>query len=60
MTAPDESLPNAGTAEPGWETDPEVAEAYAEEVGVDPTPTQIDEYLQLEGEPPLAEQADGG
>ncbi len=58
MTAPDERLPFAGTAEPGWDTDPEVAEAYAEEVGVDPSPAQIDQYLGLEGEPPLAVQAE--
>lgn len=37
--------------------DPEVAEEYAEAVGTDPTPEQIDTYLALEGEPPLAEQA---
>lgn len=53
MTTPDERLPAA-------DHDPERAEAYADEVGTDPTPEQIDEYLALEGEPPLAEQAGDG
>jgi hypothetical protein len=58
VTEPDERLPYAGAAEPGSEHDPEVAEAYAESVGVDPTPEEIDHYLAMEGEPSLAEQAD--
>ncbi len=58
MSEPDERLPAAGTAEPGSPHDPERAEAYAEEVGTDPTPQQIDAYLALEGEPSLAEQAE--
>jgi hypothetical protein len=44
--------------EPGSEHDPERAEAYADTVGADPTQEQIDNYLELEGEPTLAEQAD--
>jgi len=36
--------------------DPEVAEDYAEAVGPDPTPEQIDTYLALEGQPRLADQ----
>jgi len=28
-------------------TDPEEAEEFAEEVGVDPTPQEVDEYLDL-------------
>ena len=39
------------------EHDPEVAEAYAESVGVDPTREEIDHYLAMEGEPSLAQQA---
>jgi hypothetical protein len=35
--------------------DPEAAEDFAEEVGVDPTQEEIDHYRQLEGEPPAAE-----
>ena len=38
--------------------DPDAAEEFAEEVGVDPTQEEIDHYRQLEGEPPLAEAAD--
>lgn len=63
MTVPSDQTPftspvTPGTAEPGSEHDPERAEAYAESVGVDPTPEQIDAYLALEGEPGLAEQAE--
>jgi hypothetical protein len=57
MTSPDQR-PSSGQVEPGWENDPEVAEAYADEAGVDPTPAQINEYLQLEGQPPLGGEAD--
>jgi hypothetical protein len=35
--------------------DPDAAEDFAEEVGVDPTQQEIDHYLELEGEPPGAE-----
>lgn len=35
--------------------DPDAAEDFAEEVGVDPTQEEIDHYRQLEGEPPAAE-----
>jgi hypothetical protein len=35
--------------------DPDAAEEFAEEVGVDPTQEEIDHYRQLEGEPPAAE-----
>jgi hypothetical protein len=57
MTAPDERLPDAGTAEPGFEHDPERAEAFAEAVGTDPTPQEIDTYLEIAGDEPLG---DGG
>jgi hypothetical protein len=49
MTSPDEELPRAGTAEPGSEHDPEAAEAYAESVSIDPTPQEIDAYLEIAG-----------
>lgn len=55
MTAPDERLPEAGTAEPGSEHDPERAEAYAEAVGVDPSPQEVDRYLEIAGDPPLGD-----
>ncbi|MFL6127865.1 MAG: hypothetical protein ACJ73E_02220 [Mycobacteriales bacterium] len=35
--------------------DPDAAEDFAEEVGVDPTQQEIDHYQRLEGEPPAAE-----
>ena len=35
--------------------DPDAAEDFAEQVGVDPTAEEIDHYLELEGEPPAAE-----
>ena len=35
--------------------DPDAAEDFAEEVGVDPTQEEIDHYRRLEGEPPAAE-----
>lgn len=38
--------------------DPEVAEEYAESISIDPTPEQIDRYLQLEGDEPLGEVRD--
>ncbi|HEY3691672.1 MAG TPA: hypothetical protein VGL46_15495 [Pseudonocardiaceae bacterium] len=53
MTTPDERLPRAGTAEPGSAHDPEAAEAYAQSVGIDPSPDEINEYLQIAGAAPL-------
>jgi hypothetical protein len=35
--------------------DPDAAEDFAEEVGVDPTQEEIDHYRRLEGEQPAAE-----
>jgi len=58
MTAPDERLPGAGTAEPGSEHDPERAEAYAEAVGTDPSPQEVDRYLEIAGDEPLGEGSD--
>jgi hypothetical protein len=55
VTAPDERLPATGPAEPGSEHDPERAEAYAESVGIDPTPQEIDTYLEIAGDEPLGE-----
>lgn len=57
MTSPDEGPPFAGTAEPGSEHDPEAAEAYAESVGVDPLQDEINEYLEIAGAAPLADEA---
>ncbi len=37
----------------GQEHDPEVAEDYAESVGVDPTPEEIQRYAELAGADPL-------
>lgn len=39
----------SGNVESGFDHDPEVAEAYADEVGVDPTPDQIEHYQDLSG-----------
>lgn len=33
--------------------DPDAAEDYAEEVGVDPTQEEIDQYRRLEGDDPV-------
>lgn len=52
--------PEEFQAEAGFEHDPEVAEEYAEAVGVDPTQDQINSYLALAGEDPLHEVAEGG
>lgn len=58
MTAPDERLPDVGTAEPGFEHDPERAEAFAEAVGTDPSPQEIDTYLEIAGDEPLGDGSD--
>ncbi len=48
MTEPDERLPAvAGTAEPSGPRDPEALEAYAEQVGTDPSPEEVARYLQM-------------
>jgi hypothetical protein len=39
----------------GPRPDPDAAEEFAEQVGVDPTQEEIDHYRRLEGEPPAAE-----
>jgi hypothetical protein len=36
--------------------DPDLAEEYAESAGIDPSPDQVDAYLELEGEAPLGEE----
>jgi hypothetical protein len=56
MTTPDERLPGPGTAGPGSEHDPERAEAYAEAVGVDPSPQEVDTYLEIADDEPLGER----
>lgn len=58
MTTPDDKLPMAGTAESGTQHDPEAAEAYAESVGIDPSPDEINEYLKIAGATPLGDQSD--
>lgn len=55
MTVPDSPIPAPspafpGTAAPSSEHDPEAAEAYAESVGVDPSPDQIEHYQDLVGD----------
>jgi hypothetical protein len=55
VTARDEQLPEAGTAEAGSEHDPERAEQYAESVGIDPTPQEVDTYLEIAGDEPLGD-----
>ena len=39
-----------GDVEPGVEPDADVAEEYAESVPLDPTPEQVEHYLELVGE----------
>jgi hypothetical protein len=56
MPTPDEQLPATGGADQGSVHDPEAAEAYAESVGIDPSPDEIDEYLKIAGGEPLHEQ----
>ena len=58
MTTPDEQSPNPDTAEISGKHDPEVAEEYAESVGIDPSPDEIQEYLKMVGAPPLIDQSD--
>jgi hypothetical protein len=58
MTTPDARLPSAGIAEPGSAHDPEAAEAYAESVGFDPSPDEINEYLKIAGAAPLTDHPD--
>jgi hypothetical protein len=59
MTAPDERLPFAGTAEPVDEHDPEAAEEYAESVGIDPAPDEVQHYRELLDDPERPGAADG-
>jgi hypothetical protein len=35
--------------------DPDVAEEFAEQVGVDPTPQEVERYRQLAGDEPLGD-----
>jgi hypothetical protein len=60
MTTHDVRLRRSGTAEPGSEHDPEAAEAYAQSVGIDPSPDEINEYLKIAGAPPLDDTTDTG
>jgi hypothetical protein len=47
--------PNGPTGEAH---DPEVAEDYAESVGVDPTNAEVKEYLQIAGDPVEPDESD--
>ena len=58
MTTSQERFPVDGTGEPASEHDPELAEAYAESVSIDPSPDEIDAYLKIAGATPLADQSD--
>jgi hypothetical protein len=58
MTTPEERSPVADTTERGSQHDPEVAEAYAESVSIDPSHDEINEYLKIVGAEPLADQSD--
>jgi hypothetical protein len=58
MTTPDDSLPYAGTAEPTAEHDPELAEQYAESVPIDPAPDEVERYLEIAGDPEVADDAE--
>jgi hypothetical protein len=40
------------------EHDPERAEEYAAEVGVDPSPQEVDNYLEMVGDEPLGDGSD--
>ncbi|NHC46396.1 hypothetical protein [Motilibacter aurantiacus] len=59
MSTPDERPPADPLSEslldlgpqPSAEHDPEVAEDYAESVGVDPTPDEVEHYKELVGDP---------
>ena len=55
MRTPDERPPAGGIAEPASEHDPERAEEYAESVGVDPSPQEVDRYLEIAGDEPLGD-----
>jgi hypothetical protein len=57
MTAPD-PRPEPGTVDPGFEHDPERAEAFAESAGTDPSPQEVDTYLEIVGDEPLGDGAD--
>lgn len=54
MKEPEEHLPSTGTAKPSGVHDPELAEEYAESVSIDPTPDEVNRYLQLVGDPKAA------
>lgn len=49
---------NGGAAD-GTDPDLDPAERYATEVGVDPSPQEIERYRRLEGDEPLGDTDDG-
>jgi hypothetical protein len=50
MTGPDERLPFAGTAEPSADRDPERLEQLAEQMGIDPSPQDVEAYREAIGD----------
>jgi hypothetical protein len=46
-----------GAADPQAQPDPDVAEEFAESVPIDPTPDQVEAYLELAGAPDALEPA---
>lgn len=58
MSATNSTPMDPDVTESGAAHDPEVAEAYAEAVGVDPTQEEINAYLALAGAEPLDEPPD--
>jgi hypothetical protein len=46
----DTAYTQVGDVEPGVEPDADVAEEYAESVPLDPTPEQVEHYLELVGD----------
>lgn len=59
VTEPDER-PADGVAEPADEHDPELAEAYAESVPIDPSPEEVNHYLELVGAPEATGEPEDG
>jgi hypothetical protein len=61
-TPPDEDTPYTAVdgVEAGVEPDPDVAEEFAESVPLDPTPEQVEHYLELVGEADEPDAASGG
>lgn len=50
MTEPDERLPDAGTAEPSGDRDPERLQELAESMPIDPSPQEVEAYRKAIGD----------